>query len=128
MTIHVQLNHAPVAVASSAVTDIGHSHSFAVSDFHFTDLTDPSEPLKAVIIDTLPQNGTLTLTLPGAFPMVLDGQHGPTTIQASDLQYLVYTPTDGFSGPDPFNFRVQDSGGTAGAPQACAVRGETAAD
>src|SRR5258708_6820395 len=50
-------------------------------------------------------------TKPEAFPTVLNG---PTTIQASHIQYLVYTPTDGFLGADMFGFRVEDSGGVAG--------------
>src|SRR5436305_640608 len=113
MTINVQLNHAPVAVSSSAVADMSRAYRVSAPVFHFSDLTDPVEPLKAVLIDTMPSHGTLTLTLPGAFPTVLNG---PTTVQASESTHLMYTQADGLHGADPFNIRVQDSGGTAQPP------------
>src|SRR5207253_2907301 len=67
MTINVKTNDAPVAVASSTVTNASHAHTFAAADFRFVDPTDASEPLKAVIIDQLPGHGVLKLMLPGTF-------------------------------------------------------------
>ena len=82
MTITVKPNDAPVAVASTAVTDIGQAHTFAATDFHFTDVADAPGPLKAVIIDSLPTEGTLKLMLPGTNGVTVNAH---TTIQAADL-------------------------------------------
>ena len=92
------------------MTDVGHAHTFAATDFHFIDITDAQEPLKAVIISSLPTSGTLKLMLPGTNGVAVTAN---TTIQAADIGYLVYTPNSG-QGTDGFQFRVQDSGGTAG--------------
>jgi hypothetical protein len=109
MTIKVKVNDAPIAVASSAVTDVSHPHRFALADFHFTDVTDAPEPLKAVIITGTPFNGTLTL----------DGVQltSRTTVLAADIPNLVYTPSFGFQGTDRFFFEVQGNGGTDGGGQ-----------
>ena len=79
--------------------------AFTASDFQFNDAHDnPANALAAVIIDTLPQNGTLTLS--GAD--VSQGQ----TILATDIANLLYTPNSLFSGTDSLTFDVRDDGGT----------------
>src|SRR6202023_1391286 len=105
MSIIVKANDAPVAVDSFAVTDLSHAHTFAASDFHFTDITDSTEPLKSITITGMPSNGTLKLMLPGTFGTDV---HSGDTIQGSDIGYLVYTPTGTSTGTDSFQFKVQD--------------------
>src|SRR5256885_6528879 len=52
MTITIKTNDAPIAVASSAMTDVGHAHTFAASDLHFTDITDAQEDRKSTRLNS----------------------------------------------------------------------------
>ena len=89
------------------------SHTFAASDFGFTDVNDgPPDNFQSVTIDTLPADGVLTL----GGSAVTAGQ----TISSPLLNTLVFTPvadsnnttTPGAS-HSSFTFTVIDDGGTA---------------
>ena len=86
------------------------SHTFAASDFGFSDPNDtPANNLSAVIITTLPTAGSLTL----------DGAAvtGGDSIGEADISAgkLVFTPDPNANGSPyaTFTFQVQDDGGTA---------------
>jgi len=86
----------------------GGSHTFAASDFGFSDPNDvPANTLLAVRITTLPAVGTLRLNGTN----VTAGQ----VIAAGSIGTLVYTPAANASGSNyaSFTFQVQDNGGTA---------------
>jgi hypothetical protein len=107
MTVTVNsVNDAPTAAASSVTTSEDAPRTFLASDFGFTDAHDnPPNALQAVIIETLPANGTLKLN---GIDVTAN-----QTILASDLSNLVYTPNADFNGTDGFTFDVRDDGGTA---------------
>ena len=116
-TLDIQLNiqpvnHAPSSVDHSIVMT-GTEVVLSVEDFGFIDTIDPGSSLKAVIVDTLPDTGSLWLVRPdGVRTAVTAGQ----AILASDIaagkliftQAQTGTPSDSTS----FTFRVQDNGGT----------------
>ena len=100
------VNDAPAATTSSVTTTEDAAKTFAAADFQFSDAHDsPPNSLQAVIIDTLPTNGTLTL----------DGiaVTAHESILATDVAKLVYNPNADFNGTDGFTFDVQDNGGVA---------------
>ena len=103
------LDVTPVADAPTGATDTitineDASYTFDRSDFGFSDVD--GDAFDAVIIDSLPSNGTLTLnsvTLTGPTPITID-------IADIDGDLLVFTPAqdENGNGYDSFNFRVQD--------------------
>ena len=86
------------------------SHTFAASEFGFTDI-DAGDALASIKITQLPANGTLTLN--GS--AVTANQ----TISAANISNLVFTPAADANGDDysSFQFSVIDSGGLASAAQ-----------
>jgi VCBS repeat-containing protein len=102
-----QVNDAPSGTDNSVTILEDGSHTFAESDFGFSDPVE-GNALQAVIITTLPTAGTLTLD--GA--AVIAGQ----AVSAADVAagLLVYTPAPDGNGDDyaSFTFQVRDDGGT----------------
>ncbi|MDG5467960.1 Ig-like domain-containing protein [Deltaproteobacteria bacterium IMCC39524] len=102
------VNEAPAGTDKTITMLEDGSHSFAASDFGFTDPSDLLENnLAAVEITTVPGAGTLTLN-------GIDVNAGDL-IAAADIHNLVYQPTadDNGNGYASFTFKVQDDGGTA---------------
>src|SRR5205085_2093399 len=108
MTVNVNaVNDAPTAVASSVVTNEDVDYVFAGADFSFTDASDsPANTLAAVIVTSLPLNGTLRYT-----GVALTGADLPKTVSAADLSAgkLVFRPAANASGSPyaSFGFKVQ---------------------
>ena len=104
MTVDVTpVNDAPTAADNTVTTNEDEAHTFAASEFNFTDVD--SDSLDHVTIATLPATGTLTLS--GSAVEAGDD------IAANQIENLVYTPVANGNG-DPytsFTFTVND--GTA---------------
>ncbi len=101
------VNDAPSGADKTITMLEDSSYSFSAADFGFTDpLDNPANALKAVVITTLPTQGTMTL----AGVAVTAGQ----TVLAADLGSLVYTPRSHFASAAhaTFTFQVVDDGGT----------------
>ena len=108
MTIDVNsVNDAPDGADNTITITEDVAHTFAAGDFGFTDVNDGPDNLQAIIIDTLPANGTIELS--GV--AVTAGQ----VIAVADIPNLEYVAPPGANGVgyDSFTFRVQDDGGTA---------------
>jgi hypothetical protein len=104
------VNNAPAGTNSTITTLEDTAHTFAASDFGFTDPNDnPVNNLLAVEITTLPTAGTLkdngVAVTAGQFVSVADINAG----------HLVFTPAGNVNGTGyaHFTFQVQDDGGTA---------------
>jgi hypothetical protein len=104
------VNHAPAGADNTIITLEDTGHTFAASDFGFTDPNDsPANNLLAVEITTLPTAGTLkdngVAVTPGQLVSAAD-------INAGDL---VFTPAANVNGNGyaHFTFQVEDDGGTA---------------
>ncbi|WP_134497366.1 Ig-like domain-containing protein [Microvirga pakistanensis] len=99
------VNDAPTAQDKTVTLLEDDSYTFKAADFGFADIE--GHGLKAVTVVTLPQSGTLTLN---GHKVVLN-----QSIAASEIGKLVFTPATDMSGEGlaSFNFRVQDTGGTA---------------
>jgi len=102
----------PLTVGNQVTLLEDGTHTFAASDFGFTDPVDGAHAsganaLSAVILTTLPAAGTLTLS-GGA---VSAGQ----SIDVTDIPNLVFTPSAEANGAGyaSFTFQVVDDGGTA---------------
>ncbi len=105
----VTVNDAPEGMDNTLTTFEDTPLSFSASDFGFSDPADiPSNNLDAVIISTLPSNGTLLLS---SVP-VTAGQ----AISIVDIPNLTFTPAlnDIGVGYDSFTFQVRDDGGVLG--------------
>ena len=96
---------APSGADKSIDVEEDGSHTFSAADFGFSD--SDGNNLSAVIVTTLPKNGTLTLN----GHAVSAGQ----SIAAGDLGGLVWTPNPNAHGIGlaSFTFQVVDDGGTA---------------
>ncbi|MGV0960375.1 MAG: Ig-like domain-containing protein [Limnohabitans sp.] len=106
LTIDVTaVNDAPTAADATVTVLEDGSKTFAAADFGFSDAD--SNSLSAVIITTLPTEGTLKL----------DGVAvtANQSIAAADLGKLVFTPAANANGAGyaTIDFKVQDNGGTA---------------
>jgi VCBS repeat-containing protein len=104
------VNDAPSGADNTVTTLEETQYTFTAADFGFTDPNDtPAHTLQAVVIATLPVNGTLTNS--GA------GFAAGTSIPVADINAgnLKFTPAANGSGSPyaSFTFRVQDNGGTA---------------
>ncbi len=102
------VNDAPSGADRTITLPEDGSHAFTAADFGFTDPNDsPANGLKAVVITTLPTQGTLTLS--GA--AVTAGQ----SVLAGQLGSLVWRPAANANGAGytSFTFQVVDDGGTA---------------
>ena len=104
------VNQAPAGTDNTIATLEDTAHTFAASDFGFTDPNDsPANNLLAVEITTLPAAGTLTdngvAVTAGEFVSVTDVNAGR----------LVFTPAANVNGNGyaHFTFQVEDDGGTA---------------
>jgi CSLREA domain-containing protein len=109
VTINVApVNDAPAGTDATLDIFANRSHTFAASEFGFTDPADNgANALQAVIVTTLPTAGALTLS--GV--AVTTGQ----SIAAASIPNLVYTPGPAATGDGyaSFAFQVVDNGGTA---------------
>ncbi|WP_407519371.1 cadherin-like domain-containing protein [Methylobacterium oryzisoli] len=106
----VPVNDAPTGTDTTITLRADASVTITANDFGFTDPKDaPADGLKAVVIDTLPNSGNLTLD--GA--AVSAGQ----SIAAADLAAgkLLFLPQVGGTGAGQasLTFQVRDDGGTA---------------
>jgi len=102
------VNDAPAGTDKPLTILEDSSKTFAAADFGFSDPIDlPKNTLSAVIITTLPGQGSLKLN--GV--AVTAGQ----AISAGSIPQLVYTPAANGNGLPyaSFTFQVQDNGGTA---------------
>jgi trimeric autotransporter adhesin len=104
------VNNAPAGTNNTITALEDTAHTFAASDFGFTDPNDnPANNLLAVEITTLPTAGTLkdngVAVTAGQFVSVADINAG----------HLVFTPAANVNGTGyaHFTFQVQDDGGTA---------------
>lgn len=95
---------APTADDSSIATLEDASYTFSMDDFGFADAD--SDTLAAIIIETLPESGSLKLNG--------ESVAADTEIAVSDLDKLVWTPDKDQNGTDAasFEFSVIDSYGT----------------
>ena len=100
----IPANIPPQGIDGSILTIEDTSYNFKLTDFSFTD--PDNDTLLAVVISSLPQNGTLELN--GS--TVTAGQQ----IDAADIQNMLFIPQADLAGPasTTFEFRVQDNGGT----------------
>ncbi len=100
----IKTNSAPSSADAALLMAKTATHAFALADFPFTDV-DSGDALSAVVIYTLPTQGTLKLN--GASFAVGDGYK----ILLSELPQLVYTPNTAQSGTyaDTLSFAVVDS-------------------
>ena len=106
------VNDAPAGADKTITTAEDTSYAFTAADFGFSDPNDnPANALQAVVITTLPANGTLTLS--GA--AVTAGQ----VIAAANIPNLRWTPAQDANGTAQasFTFQVRDNGGTANGGQ-----------
>ena len=101
----INVNDAPVAMASAVSVGTSDPHTFAAGDFMFSDVDHDS--FASVTIVTLPADGSLanggTAVIAGA------------TIDTGDIGNLVYTAADAaMAGDAPtFTFRVTDAAGAS---------------
>ena len=104
LTITVAANNLPTSSDASATINEDSTYTFQITDFAFND-ADGSQTLAGVRIDTLPANGSLTLS--GV--AVLAGQ----TISTANITNLQFTPANNASGTPytSFTFSVRDSFG-----------------
>ena len=102
----IKTNSAPTSVDASLLMAKTATYTFTSADFPFADL-DTGDALSAVVIYTLPTQGTLKLN--GASFAVGDGYK----ILLSELAQLVYTPnpTQSDTYADTLSFSVVDSKG-----------------
>ena len=98
------VNDAPTGQDINITTNEDIPYGFNISDFEFGDIEN--DDLSAVIIDTLPSNGSLTINGND----VSNGQ----SIAIENINQLLYTPETDQSGTtfDTFSFKLKDDGGT----------------
>ncbi|MGI0480327.1 VCBS domain-containing protein [Geminocystis sp. CENA526] len=108
------VNDAPVTNNGAVTIDEDNSYTFSASNFTFSDPVDgnpnngtSANTLQAVIITSLPTNGTLKFN---GVDIVLDG-NGEFIVSASQISQLTFVPNANFNGSTNFNFLVQDNGG-----------------
>ncbi len=108
-TVNVtNVNEAPTGTDKTITINEDASHTFAASDFGFSDPNDtPANTLSAIRITTLPAAGTLKLSSVN----VTAGQE----IATASIPNLVYAPAGDANGIGyaSFTFQVRDNGGTA---------------
>ncbi|WP_240921769.1 tandem-95 repeat protein [Metapseudomonas otitidis] len=101
VTVH-PLNDAPTGADNSVRTDEGTPRSFSAAEFGFSDV-DAGDSLKAIRINSLPGNGSLSLNGTAVTVGML--------VTAAQIASLVYTPTASGSSNGSFSFSVQDQSG-----------------
>ncbi len=109
MTIDVtSVNDEPAGADNTITITEDVNHTFAASDFGFTDVNDsPANNLQAIVINTLPVNGILELS-----SVAVTAGQVITTAQIPNLVYTAPTDANGIA-YDAFDFQVRDDGGTA---------------
>ncbi len=104
----VRVNTPPVAQASSVTTNEDNAKTFAVADFHFTDLE--GNPLASITVSnlTLASGDTLTVNQGAGAVPVTNGM----TITAAQIPTLIYTPAANANGNarSSLSFTVNDAG------------------
>jgi VCBS repeat-containing protein len=106
------VNDAPAGADKTITIAEDGSYGFTAADFGFSDPNDsPANTLQAVVITTLPANGSLTLS----GTAVTAGQ----VIAAANIANLRWTPAVDANGAAlaSFTFQVRDNGGTANGGQ-----------
>ncbi|EJN03643.1 Ig-like domain-containing protein [Phyllobacterium sp. YR531] len=106
------VNDAPSGVDQTVTVNEDTTFTFTPANFGFTDPNDnPGNTLAAVVITTIPLNGTLALN----GTAVTAGQ----VILASDIANLTWTPAANANGTGlaSFTFQVRDNGGNANGGQ-----------
>jgi VCBS repeat-containing protein len=106
------VNDAPAGADKTITIAEDGSYSFTAADFGFSDPNDnPANTLQAIVITTLPANGSLTLS----GTAVTAGQ----VIAAANIPNLRWTPAQDANGAAlaSFTFQVRDNGGTANGGQ-----------
>ncbi|WP_306224535.1 Ig-like domain-containing protein [Bosea beijingensis] len=106
------VNDAPAGTDKTITLAEDTGYSFTAADFGFSDPNDnPANTLQAVVITTLPPNGSLTLS----GTAVTAGQ----VIAAANIANLRWTPAPDANGAAlaSFTFQVRDNGGTANGGQ-----------
>ncbi|MFN3387859.1 MAG: beta strand repeat-containing protein, partial [Allosphingosinicella sp.] len=107
----IAVNDAPTGADNTVTTSEDDAYAFTAADFGFADAAEGHE-LAAVIVTSLPTNGTLVLN--GG---QITAGHLPLTVPKADIDagFFVFVPdADEFgTGYASFGFQVQDDGGTA---------------
>src|SRR5690606_35209788 len=100
------VSDAPEATTGEAEIDEDGQYTFEASDFGFTDVD--GDELAAVIITSLPENGTLRYNGEDLTSGHLG--EGGFQVDADDLPNLVFVPDADFNGTVSFGYKVQDAG------------------
>ncbi|WP_346842270.1 retention module-containing protein [Metapseudomonas otitidis] len=101
VTVH-PVSDAPTGADNTVQTDEGTPRSFSAAEFGFSDV-DAGDSLKAIRINSLPGNGSLSLNGTAVTVGML--------VTAAQIASLVYTPTASGSSSGSFSFSVQDQSG-----------------
>ncbi len=105
INVHIQsVNDAPTATDNTLTINEDTAHTFAASEFGFSDL-DTGDTLQSITITSLPASGNLTLN--GV--AVTENQE----ITTADIPNLVYTPASHISGTSSAAIGFTVSDGTA---------------
>lgn len=107
----VAVNDEPTTSDNTLVLDEDRTHTFAVTDFAFTDVD--GDEFAALIVASLPEGGTLWHGTHAITPGDL-GEWG-YAVPAADLAAgkFTFVPDADRNGSISFEYRVQDDGGTA---------------
>ena len=118
MTVDVNsVNDEPAGANNTVTTNEDTDYAFAVGDFGFTDPVD-GDSLSAVVISSLPSNGTLYLdtnldgNVDGGEAVSATQAIAIADITAGRLKFKSAANVNG-TGYDSFTFQVRDDGGTA---------------
>ncbi len=118
MTIDVNaVNDEPAGADNTVTTNENTDYAFAAGDFGFSDSID-GDSLSAVVMSTLPSNGTLYLdanddgVVDGGEAVLATETVAVSDITAGRLKFKPAANANG-SGYDSFTFQVRDDGGTA---------------
>src|SRR5690606_24794610 len=111
ITIDVtSVNDAPSGSNNTITINEDGSHTFALADFGFSDSNDsPENSLLAVLITTVPANGSLTLD---GVAVTANQSIVVADIASGTLVFTPFAYTTRFRSSS-FTFQVQDNGGTA---------------
>ncbi|MEJ0040526.1 MAG: tandem-95 repeat protein [Gammaproteobacteria bacterium] len=109
------INDAPVIATPPIVTmDEDQTYTFSKSDFHFSD--KEHDHLDAVLIKSLPTNGTLYYN---GEAVTSEQVSCGFSVSAEDVRCggLTFEPNDNYYGSTTFSFQVRDDGGTSNGGQ-----------
>jgi hypothetical protein len=105
----VQINSPPQGQDATVRVSPGGSHVFGPADFFYTDTNVYTDALQAVIIDTLPAAGSLTVA---GNPVVAGQSIAAASLANGDFVFTA-DPSASGAGYANFTFQIQDAGGTA---------------